>query len=148
MLFYLKNIIMNIKTLFLLPSLLLLVLILNSCQKAVLDPKSTTSTSNSNSSVQTSFSAEIVPIFTANCISCHNPGAVDLREAGAYNALITNASPYNKYVDTLNPASSLLYQKLTMSNPPTGGMMPPSGLLPSSTTDLVLKWIQEGAKNN
>ncbi len=127
--------------------LVLLFLFLNSCQKAVLEP-TVNSSSDTPNLVPTSFSNEILPIFTANCISCHNPGAVDLRATNAYNTLVTNASPYNKYIDTLNPSSSFLYQKITMTTPPSGGMMPPSGLLPSSSTDLVLKWIQEGAKNN
>ena len=136
---------MKIK-IFLLPTFLSLFLLLNSCQKAVLDTKSTTS--NSSTVIKTSFSNEIIPIFTTNCISCHNPGAVDLRAVTVYDALVTNASPFNKYIDTLNPSNSLLYLKLTKSSPPSGGMMPPSGLLSTSSTDLVLKWIQEGAKNN
>jgi len=86
-----------------------------------------------------SFSADIIPIFTANCIGCHTSGgqAPDLTSANAYNSIISM-----NLVDTSNPTASILYVKVNT------GAMPPGGKLPQSQIDLILKWIQQGAKNN
>ena len=48
------------------------------------------------------------------------------------------------YIDTVNPTASLLYTSMTsVTNP-----MPPNGKLSKCTTDLILKWIEQKAKNN
>lgn len=94
-----------------------------------------------------SFSRDIQPIFAAHCtdISCHiggvPAGGLNLETAQAYPEL---SNPRSGYVDTLKPNISLLYaQMISVSTP-----MPPSGNLDECTTDLVLKWIAQKAKDN
>jgi hypothetical protein len=81
------------------------------------------------------FQAEIQPIFTANCASCHGAiKAPDLRDGKSYKALTEGG-----YVE-LPGESSELYTKMT-----DGDHIPRS-------TDVdkqkVLIWINQGAKNN
>ncbi len=99
--------------------------------------------------VPVSFTADIQPIFTSNCISCHaGSQSPDLTSANSFAALVTNATPATKYIDTATPSNSYLYQKL-MGTQTTGSQMPLGGSpLAQSKTDLVLTWITQGAKNN
>jgi len=81
------------------------------------------------------FQTDIQPIFTANCIACHNGSlAPDLRDGKSYLALTKG-----NYV--AKPAeSSRLYSKMTSS----------SHTARSSDTEKlkVLYWINQGALNN
>jgi hypothetical protein len=96
-----------------------------------------------------SFSKNIIPIFRNNCsiTGCHsgiNPtgaGHLNLDASVAYSQLMQKGKGY---VDTLNPNFSVLYTQMTSYSKP----MPPSGNLDVCTTLLVLKWIQQKAKNN
>jgi hypothetical protein len=94
-----------------------------------------------------SFKKDIQPIFDDHCNSagCHsgaNPsGNLNLEPALAYAQLSKKSSGY---VDTLNPKHSVLYASMNS----TGNPMPPNGKLDRCTLDLVLKWIQQKAKNN
>jgi Rieske Fe-S protein len=85
------------------------------------------------------FKANIIPIFNASCnhSGCHATGghAPDLTPANAYTSLI-----FYGYVDTDNPESSIIYQKIT-----TGSM---KANATDQDRDLILKWIQQGALNN
>ena len=94
-----------------------------------------------------SFSNEIVPIFTANCIGCHKTGGTppDFSATNAYQSIQTKA-----LTDTLNHESSLLYQRITKTGTigSAKGIMPPSGKMPDSNISLILTWIKQGAKNN
>jgi len=92
-----------------------------------------------------SFQQDIVPIFNRSCNTsgCHSgsspAGNLNLEPVVAYNELITGG-----YVDTIKPRFSLLYAQMnSVSNP-----MPPTGKLDSCTIQLVLKWIEQKAKNN
>lgn len=94
-----------------------------------------------------SFSRDIVPIFTAHCTNsgCHNSsdwaGNLNLEAASAYSGLMQAGKGY---IDTLNPQYGVLYNKLTVSSSP----MPPSGKLDACKVKLILKWMQQDAKNN
>ncbi|MGZ4053693.1 MAG: hypothetical protein ACXVPY_05610 [Bacteroidia bacterium] len=94
-----------------------------------------------------SFSQDLLPIFNSQCSisGCHtsatHAGGLNLEPAAAYSALLQSGSGY---VDTLNPTFSILYNKLTT----TSGPMPPGGALDNCKIKLVLKWIQQKAKNN
>jgi hypothetical protein len=87
-----------------------------------------------------SFAERIIPIFQDHCVECHTPGFVlDLTAANAYNDLWAKSE-----IDTLTPTNSNLYLRMSsITNP-----MPPDGNLPTDTIQVVLQWIQEGAKNN
>ena len=83
-----------------------------------------------------SFSAEITPIFEAKCTTCHYTGnqMPDLTSANAYSSL--NSS---RYVNTSDPASSLIYTKPMGSHSQTYS---------TAEAALVLTWITQGAQNN
>ena len=94
-----------------------------------------------------SFSINIQPLFSSNCSSngCHTgvipPNRINLDSSNAYKQLMKKGSGY---VDTINPPSSAIYASIiSVSNP-----MPPYGKLSDYNVQLVLKWIQQGAKNN
>lgn len=94
-----------------------------------------------------SFHQDILPIFNSQCniSGCHTSGVhagnLNLEAAVAYSQLM---QPGKGYIDTLNPEYSVLYNKLiTTTNP-----MPLSGKLDNCKINLVLKWIQQKAKNN
>lgn len=116
----------------------------SSCKKAVtvvIEP-----TGNTISTDKTvSFSGDIVPLFVKNCngTGCHASGAKspDLTEAKAYSSLSSGG-----YLNVSNPAKSKLYLSLTGKS----GMVMPIGTAnnPSNINNLVLAWIQKGAKNN
>jgi hypothetical protein len=83
-----------------------------------------------------SLSADIQPIFNANCITCHGgTQAPDLRTGKSYNALTKGG-----YVN-LPGETSKLYVQITTN----------SGHVPKTTDtekQKILYWINQGAKNN
>jgi hypothetical protein len=84
-----------------------------------------------------SFSADIQPFFDSNCASCHpDDSPPDLQSGNAYNSLIAGG-----YINTADPASSIIYIKIA----PGGSMETHST---TTGTAMVLKWIEQGAKNN
>lgn len=88
------------------------------------------------------FAADIVPIFTAKCTSCHG-GVIppDLRADKAFASLITDATPATKFVNTAAPETSVLYTKLLPGTSHDGRS---TGI----EQQMILKWIQDGALNN
>ena len=89
-----------------------------------------------------SFSSDIMPIFSADCTAgCHSTGAIppDLSAPNAYNVLMDDAM-----VNTLDPASSVLYVRMNETASP----MPPAGKLDQNKVNLVLGWIEQGALDN
>jgi hypothetical protein len=87
-----------------------------------------------------SFSKQIIPIFKSDCISCHNTGGTDpdLTENNAYNSIISDG-----LTDTNDPESSILYD---FPHPDTGTHTWKK--YTKTQADLILFWIQQGAKNN
>ncbi|HKP62368.1 MAG TPA: hypothetical protein VJV78_36795, partial [Polyangiales bacterium] len=47
-----------------------------------------------------------------------------------------------------DPASSLLFDKVSATMPKCGSKMPPSGALPADKIDQIKKWIMAGAKDD
>lgn len=86
------------------------------------------------------FSKQIVPIFTDKCISCHKPGgeAPDLTAPNAYNSITTM-----KLVNTATPASSIIY-----TFPGYKATTHTWKQYSEAEAQLLLTWIQQGAKNN
>ncbi len=93
-----------------------------------------------------SFNKIVLPILETNCAKsgCHVPGGQtpDLTSANAYNDL--TGLGYVSPDDSLAPAQSILYQKLTAGSKP----MPPSGKLSAYNLNLILTWIKQGAQND
>ncbi len=135
---------MRLYTLLRYPSILAVFLIFGvmySCEYAYVEP---VIIPPNDTTVTTSFSEEIIPIFSTNCTGCH-PGLhpLDLSENNAYNQLWTDG-PNAPYVDTADAEASILYIRLSSNTNP----MPMSGKLSSDKINLVLNWIRQGAMNN
>jgi hypothetical protein len=94
-----------------------------------------------------SFSKNVIPIFQQNCAvaTCHtaaeHAGNLVLDSSIAYTALWQSGTGY---IDTTNPSASLLYSQLVSSTTP----MPPTGKLDDCAIKIILKWMQQKAKNN
>jgi hypothetical protein len=94
-----------------------------------------------------SFHKNIQPIFTNSCNNngCHAgtipSNRINLDSFVAYSQLMKSGSGY---VDTINPTNSVIYVSvISVSNP-----MPPAEKLDDYFIQCMLKWIQQGAKNN
>lgn len=95
-------------------------------------------------------------IFDDNCTACHGTGAaMDLSPGVSYAHIVNHAvPPIEACGGTLvvpgDPASSYVYQKLTLSHPCAGAQMPLDELftsqpLPDCMTSILRDWIQAGA---
>ena len=96
-------------------------------------------------------------IFDDNCTTCHSAFAdLDLSRGASYAHIVGHAAPPAEscggtLVVPGDPASSYLYQKLTVSHPCAGSQMPldeffMSQPLPDCMTGIVRDWIQAGAQ--
>jgi hypothetical protein len=84
------------------------------------------------------FSQTILPLITSNCAmsGCHD--AISHKEG----VILTDYAHIRAYSSTTNPAGSTLYRSIVT------GYMPPKGPLASTQMATLLKWMQQGAKNN
>ena len=84
------------------------------------------------------FGAQIAPIFVeAACIGCHAGGIKpNLLADKSWDALVNDGM-----VDTANPAESKLVVKINAGHGTSGNIS-------AEQKALILKWIEEGAKNN
>jgi hypothetical protein len=94
-----------------------------------------------------SFKHDIMPVLNTHCntAGCHSgpspTGNLKLDSVNAYTQLL---APGHGYVDTINPAFSIFYNQINASSKP----MPPNEKLDECSKQLILKWIQQHAKNN
>ncbi len=120
------------------PVIVLITMILFSCEKDYTSPKKVEVTS------LVSFSHDIVPILANDCAKsgCHITGAhtPDLTAANAYNELTLLG-----YVDQTNPEGSTVYKLITSTS---SNKMPPNGSLTPEEIGFILAWIKQGAQNN
>ena len=119
----------------------------------------TTTPATTTSSAGVSFSRDIQPIFTANCVVCHTgsngPGGLSLDPGSAYKNLVnvksTEATSLNR-VSPGAPDKSYLINKLLGTQTQAGGsgaQMPfGASPLPQATISLIQQWISAGAPNN
>ena len=86
------------------------------------------------------FATQIAPVFANKCVSCHKTGgqAPDLSAANAYNSIKSM-----NLINTTTPESSLIY---AFPNPTTTTHSWKK--YSAAEAQLVLTWIQQGAKNN
>ena len=92
-----------------------------------------------------SFKRDIQPLFVEDCSECHDY----LSGNNAYKMLTTQKSSCKdspNYIDTLNPKSSYLYVKL--HDVPVSGITMKGDHWTSENIEKLLKWIEQGAKNN
>jgi hypothetical protein len=97
----------------------------------------------------TSFSKDIQPIFNMNCVVCHNENHpfLNLKACCSWEEILISGSSA-PYVDTISPSESYLYIKLAGAGQNPAEMPPGGPYLSKPETDKILKWIEEGAKNN
>lgn len=104
--------------------------------------------------IQVSFATDIQPIFTNNCIQCHDQNhstGLDLREGNSYSLLVnvssTNYAP-NLRIAPLSLENSVLWHKIT-GDGIYGAQMPLIGD-PLSNFEIakIESWIELGALNN
>ena len=91
--------------------------------------------------VPVSFATQIAPIFSNSCVSCHKQGgqAPDLSAANAYNSLKNM-----NLINLTTPESSVIYTEPNPANASVHNWKKYT----AADTQLVLTWIQQGAKNN
>lgn len=113
--------------------LVLIIFLASSCEYEYFTPEP----SNVDPDIIVSFNAQIVPIFEAKCIACHDGGSVfALGATTAYE----NISSRN-LVNLENPEESVIYTKVGIGNH--------SQITYTSTErDLLLFWVKQGADNN
>ena len=111
------------------------------------------------SSVPVSFIADIQPIFTQSCTSCHNAttrsGGLVLEAGVAFANIVQTPSgevPAQNYVESGAPDRSYLFRKITGAAGISGSRMPLSNPTFFDQNPVLLglvrQWIREGATNN
>ncbi len=151
---------LNVKTRTVIISLTLLTIVAGCGGTTVTPGGNDNGNSNGGSNGDTiSFARDVQPIFTMFCATCHVEGgaadtndpriALRLTEAEALDGLIGGMSvqdPSLAFVVPGNSASSLLYLKISMVNPPVGDMMP-FALAPLEDDEIAIirNWIDQGA---
>lgn len=93
----------------------------------------------SNTKDSVCFNTQILPFFVSNC---GNSGCHDSKTKAEGYDLTSYKTIVSRGIDLKNPKNSKIYQEMLGSMPP-----PPAAKLAKTQTDLVLKWITEGAKN-
>src|SRR5687768_16032144 len=99
--------------------------------------------SNVAAAEKITYQQHIMPIFSASCVSCHNP---DKNQAGlnlsTYAATMTGSSN-GKILEPGDPDSSLVYLLVTHQEEPH--MPLKASKLPDAQLELIRKWIVGGA---
>ena len=101
------------------------------------------------------FETQILPILQNRCFSCHSAPKVDANgnatkpKGGVQLDSVKGikTSLHGEVIVTSEPADSLLYQRITLPEGDTG-IMPPQeegAPLTKQKTDLIRKWIEQGA---
>jgi len=133
--------------------LILMLLVAFSCLNDKNMPSPTTSATDTNAGSVTNpstpavvtcspdtvyFNQAILPLITSNCAmsGCHD--AISHKEG----VILTDYTHIRAYSSTTNPTGSTLYRSIVT------GYMPPKGPLTSTQMASILKWMQQGAKNN
>ena len=87
---------------------------------------------------EVSYSADIQPYFTSNCITCHGSASgaagLNLNESGSYESLTTGGR-----VDMENPAESKIYTYINEGH---------QGFQDPEIAAYILAWIEQGALDN
>jgi len=93
-----------------------------------------------------SFAEDIQPMLNASCINCHgNNGGLSVR---TYDNLMKGTSNNGPVVIPNNGIGSFIVKKLKGNA--SGDRMPPEPANPwdDSKIEIIIKWIDQGAKNN
>jgi mono/diheme cytochrome c family protein len=91
-----------------------------------------------------SFSADVMPIFEAECAACH--GSLGGWDASTYDSVMETGNNAPVIIPG-DAGNSLLAQKMNGTQT-IGNIMPPAGLLPEDEIQVILDWIEAGALDN
>ncbi len=91
-----------------------------------------------------SFAADVLPILTEECASCH--GTAGGWSAATYDDVV-DSGEHAPAVLPGDPENSPLVHRL-LGTQTIGGPMPPFGPLSDDVIDLIIRWIAAGAPNN
>ncbi len=125
------------KNLFLFAAVLLLI---SGCTNNSVEPEIITE--------DVSYSAEIQPIFTNSCNSCHSAGQNNFNSS-SYQAVMASTSPNygGPHVVPGNADGSPLVDKIE-PNPQHNDRMPTTGPLSQNQIAKIRAWIDQGAEDN
>ena len=84
--------------------------------------------------VTVSFAATVEPAFQSKCVTCHNTQTPVLSTGQAYNSLKNGG-----YINTTTPTQSKVYLNAQSGH---------YNSLSATDAAYLLKWIEQGAKNN
>jgi len=92
-----------------------------------------------------SFATSIKPLLERQCVNCHNSNAMfgDLSLENAEHAFKTRSK--EAVITPGSPEKSLLYQVLTLPRAELKSMPPTGHKISPQDTELVKRWIQQGA---
>jgi len=93
---------------------------------------------------ETSFSADVMPIFEAQCAACH--GSFGGWSAASYGDVMTTGDNAPVVIPG-DAENSLLAQKI-LGTHEEGTIMPPSGKMDDDEIQVILDWIEAGASDN
>jgi mono/diheme cytochrome c family protein len=93
---------------------------------------------------EVSFSADVMPIFEAECLICH--GSLGGWDSSSY-VNVLGTGDHAPVIIPGDPENSLLAQKM-VGTQTIGDIMPPSELLPEDEIQVILDWITAGAEDN
>jgi hypothetical protein len=98
-----------------------------------------------------SYAANVQPVFTARCVTCHSFG-IDFRQGQSYATLVDQpaTSPTGTRVIPFDAANSVLYRRIIDTGSPAGFRMPVDGtpFLPLREQNIIKTWINMGARND
>lgn len=98
-------------------------------------------TTGDNGNPDVSYQTDIIPLWAADCVSCHNGNEPpNLLDDVSYDELL------NGYVVPGDADASILYKSLLGIDGVS--LMPPGAIWPNDKIDLVKDWINQGAVNN
>jgi hypothetical protein len=123
-------------------SLSLLVALLWGCSDM---GKKVTDLNPNNPDTLISFSADIRPIFNANCASCHLGGAANGNLRLDSYALLMSTGTHTPVIIANHPDSSYLVKKIEGT---AGDRMPLGGFLSASDSLKIRIWVGQGALDN
>jgi len=92
-----------------------------------------------------SFSEDVQPIFDAKCVACHPVSYpyLDLRRGRSYSQLVRVSARTRPAFERVLPGRPELSYLLT--HPPDPSLR---DLLAGDERELIVRWIEEGAKDN
>jgi uncharacterized membrane protein len=126
-------------------SLLLSLLMIVSCKHLPQEELTPTPlpSSNNNTNDSVSFQTEILPLIIGNCATtgCHN------NITAAKGLILTNYSTIMLLVTPKNINNSELVEVITETKLNKRMPPPPQSALPQDQINLIIKWINEGARN-